>query len=224
MILLGNKTGLTVVTCFVLLIALVGGWALWQQDKEIRDETRNNLRSSLKKFDSRSTRPSNSRLIEENANETPTSGGTHTSAETIESSHTPSLQFEIHGVEALLVDAQGRRVGYDPVSGQVVNEISNAMYINAEIVPPGAEPTGIIKRTLFVSEHADGSYRLLVIARPTAPKTTDPSPASAFNISTFGFDRQFHRSEMEVYGKILPGEVVEYQVQFLPDEGKLLIE
>jgi len=125
--------------------------------------------------------------------------------------NTASLQFNVSGAEILLADAQGRRVGYDVATGQVVHEIPNSFYYDSEIVPPGAEPGGTPERVLFLPEEAGGNYNLQVIGVSAS--------ASSFEIGIAGFDSQFTPTENMVSGIVLPGQTAEYQVSFDPGQA-----
>ena len=138
---------------------------------------------------------------------------------------TSSLQFSIIGTEVLLVDEQGRRVGFMRETGQTVEEIPNSHYFESGIVPPGAEPPDIIERSLVLSEEADGVYRLLIVGQPGDTKTAMTKTASSeYKIYASGMDELYNESSTEISGEILSGDIVEYRVTFNPSEGEILID
>lgn len=138
---------------------------------------------------------------------------------------TSSLQFSISGTEVLLVDAQGRRVGFMRETGQTATEIPNSHYFESGIAPPGAESPDTIERSLVLSEEAGGIYRLLIVGQPEDTKTTTAKTASLeYKIYAFGMDEQFNESRTEISGQILSGDIVEYRVTFNPSAGELLLD
>lgn len=132
---------------------------------------------------------------------------------------TPSMQFIIIGAEVLLIDPQGRRVGYDIATGEFVQEIPNSTYFDAEIVPPGAISNDIVERTLLVSENADGDYLLQVIGLAGNTKSVNAQTETEFIFSLLGYDNQFNMLESGATGSVSPGEIIEYNISYEPDQG-----
>ena len=126
-----------------------------------------------------------------------------------------SLRFNGKGAEMLLTDAQGRRVGYDAATGQVVQEIPNSFYYDSKIVPPGGESDGVEERTLFLPRDAGGSYTLQAV-NPYA--TASDLAASSFQITIVGLDAQFNPTEATISGAIQPGSVATFDVTFSPGQ------
>lgn len=130
-------------------------------------------------------------------------------------SQTPILQLSARGAEVLVFDQQGRRVGFEPIAGQVVYEIPDSLYYDAEIVPPGGQSDGILQRNLFIPRTPRGSYSLELV-KPLglqAQATTD------FEIIITGFDNSFEVMETKVSGQIGSGEVIAYEIRFDPEQG-----
>ncbi|MCR4263362.1 MAG: hypothetical protein NUV98_01425 [Candidatus Roizmanbacteria bacterium] len=136
--------------------------------------------------------------------------------ETTEYARTSSLQLNVVGAEIMLIN-DGRYVGYDQETKQIFEEIPNSFYINSEIVPPGAEPTGIMRRSLFLSEDADGTYTLQVI---NADTSNDPAD---FTISLVGFSSTFEILETEISGQLSSQEVKEYSIEYDADLDLLVV-
>lgn len=76
--------------------------------------------------------------------------------------------IEIHlasPAELLLVDGQGRKTGYDPNTGEFLNEIPGSSYDRTEVVLSQEDVVGPVhyKKVLFVSRPQDDLYTLEVI-------------------------------------------------------------
>lgn len=134
--------------------------------------------------------------------------------EETEDARTASMQLWIQEVEAQLIDFQGRRVGYDQVLGQVVIEIPDAFYYDAEIVPAGELPTSTLARTMYLPQDAGGFYTLRIIG----PMGLRDNGQADFIVQLFGFDAEFNPSEAEITGSISAGEVMDYLVWFEPGQ------
>ena len=120
----------------------------------------------------------------------------------------------------LLVDGQGRRTGYNPVTGQALAEIPGVLYYDATIVPPGA--TGIVPTTkaLFMPENAAGTY-MLEFSWPAAAALAAPAdgagPAAAFAVRTTGMAADYSISDVGIGGLIADGVPAWATLNFQPD-------
>lgn len=132
---------------------------------------------------------------------------------------TPSLQFNSQGAELLLIDAQGRRVGYDQQTGETLYEIPNSFYGDSQIVTPNDENSGPIQRTLFLPEDASTAYTLQAIGGSTSSSLATSSSASEFELSVIGFDARFNSAQSDISGYLSPGQVVTFQVHNAPGQG-----
>lgn len=129
---------------------------------------------------------------------------------------TPSLQVFVTGAEFMLTDALGRRTGYDPRTGQIIDQIPGASYEGMSIVPPGAQPDGVIRRTLYIPRDAARNYTLQVSQSRTVLSDTNIPTASSFEVTITGFDPQFNRADSHISGVVLTGQTVQFDVDFQP--------
>jgi len=130
----------------------------------------------------------------------------------------PSLEFLVRGAELLLTDAQGRRVGYNPATGQIIREIPNSFYYDSKIIPPGGQSDGIIERNLFLPNGAGGNYVVKVIGASAAASINASGAASDFIIDIVGFDSQFNLAEATISGAVQPGSITTFDVTFSPGQ------
>ena len=80
---------------------------------------------------------------------------------------TPSLQIYVVGAEFQLIDTLGRRVGYDPITQNIITEIPYSSYFDSSIIPPGEIPVDYLRRILYLSEEAQGVYSFTVFSMST---------------------------------------------------------
>jgi hypothetical protein len=118
------------------------------------------------------------------------------------------IRFDFHSpVELYVTDPQGRRAGYDPVSGAVYNEIPNASYdpeLGIEDAETG-EPPEDFGRSLEVYGDVDGQYTLTVTGTATGSYTAE--------MWSFDLGGNYPKNEL---GPIptSPGEVHTYLIDF----------
>jgi len=131
---------------------------------------------------------------------------------------TPSLTLYAMGVEMLLTDGSGNRVGYHSGSGTFVHEIDGSMYYDTEIVPPGSTSDGITERILYLSENAGGEYSLEIIGSAALAIQSVPE----FQINVIGFDDQLQPTERTISGSLAPGATEAFYIVFRPGEELLI--
>lgn len=129
---------------------------------------------------------------------------------------TPSLQINSKGVELLLTDAQGRRVGYNQETGETLYEIPNSFYVDSQIVAPNGEASGPMQRTLFLPEDAGTAYTLQAIGQVVPSGLATSSMASEFEISVISFDAQFNTAQTTITGDVSPDQTITFQVNIAP--------
>jgi hypothetical protein len=114
----------------------------------------------------------------------------------------------------LVVDAHGRRAGFDPATGQVVQEIPGAWYGDETIEDPEEEGSGAAARTLEIGAPGPGSYTLTVRATKTG----------TYDLSIRGYDARLEPSGQEFSRvAISAGEVHSYVLTFDPASGVTVI-
>ena len=115
-------------------------------------------------------------------------------------------ELRVHGespIELLVTDPRGRRVGFDPTTGQVA-EMANASYYAqgwSSLNPP--ERTALTKVVEF-TQPIEGAYRIDVVGTGVGP----------FTVSLFssGAATRFH-------GEVTPGEVHQFDFYYSSKEG-----
>jgi hypothetical protein len=130
---------------------------------------------------------------------------------------TPSLQLAINGIEVLVTDLYGRRVGYDESTGEFISEIPNAIYYDSEIVPPGSSPSGEIRRGLYIAENAGGIYTISLYGDPGKIQNLDET----YSINVFGFDENFTRAELNLVGEV--GDLNSIMIKYNPGSDQIII-
>jgi len=129
-----------------------------------------------------------------------------------------SVVFSSNGVGALgefiatllISDAHGRRTGFNPATGQVVQEIPRAWYSDETIEDPEEEGSGAATRTIEMTTPEPGTYTLTV--RAMAEGTYD--------LSIRGYDARLEPSGGEFSGVAIgSGEVHSYILTFDPASG-----
>lgn len=110
----------------------------------------------------------------------------------------------------LMRDAQGRRAGFDPASGQVVSEIPGATYSDEVIEDPEVEGSGAGGRGLELTGPEPGEFTLLV--QGTARGTYDLS-IRGYNARLEPSGREFSRIAIE------PGAVHRYVLTYDASSG-----
>jgi hypothetical protein len=135
---------------------------------------------------------------------------------------TPSLPFNSIGAEMLLADAQGRRVGYDRATGTILNEIPYAIYYDAQLVPPGAQASGPVRRSLFLPEGAGVAYTLQTIGAPATSGAARLSEANVFQVEIVSTDSQFASAETSVSGSLSPGQQATFHVEITPGQSVIV--
>jgi hypothetical protein len=129
----------------------------------------------------------------------------------ITAERTPSLQINARHVEILFVDTQGRRTGYDQTSSQIVAEIPNSSYHDGELVPPGKQPSGELRRVLFLAESAAQSFVLRLVSPPGAVGDTP------FALTLVGLNAAYDLTKVTSSGRVAAGQVLEYVVEYRQD-------
>ena len=132
---------------------------------------------------------------------------------------TASLQLDVSGAEVLLVDAQGRRTGYDQLTGQIINEIPEARYFSSNITPPGGQASGMTQHTLYIPYDAANTYSLQVINPNPLAALSEPASAQPFDITMVGFDAAFRQTDTRLSGTVTSGHPVDYGVTFTPGQN-----
>jgi len=135
---------------------------------------------------------------------------------------TPSLQFNATGAELLLTDAQGRRVGYERATGNVLYELPNSLYYDSQLVPPESEASGPPQRALFLSEGAGTTYTLQAMVPSASSGLATSTMASEFEISVISFDVQLNSAQTTITGSVSPGQAITFQVDIVPGQSIVL--
>jgi hypothetical protein len=131
----------------------------------------------------------------------------------VEGERSPSLQLYAYGAELLLVDEQGRRVGYDANTSSILTELPQASYYDPTYVPPGADPTSEIKRVVHLSSNGAGSY----IVRAIQASTQSREKFSSFTITAVGYDSEFNRVSTVITGDFQDGDTSSYSLTYGSD-------
>ncbi|HWS16343.1 MAG TPA: PxKF domain-containing protein [Candidatus Methylomirabilis sp.] len=116
--------------------------------------------------------------------------------------------LEVHlgsPAEFLLTDPAGRRAGYDPVSGAVVNEIPDFEYgperiDDAETGEPGHEV-----KVLYIGRPLPGAYDVKVIG----------TGSGGFNLSVVALDNAADKTFNAFTGTTAPSRVYDYRIDYL---------
>ena len=105
--------------------------------------------------------------------------------------------------ELLLVDGQGRMVGYNPTYGNIVEEIPQGIY--TEEPSPGIP----VYKWLDIGQPSEGKYILYVIGKDTG----------AYEISFTAFDKNANDIQKVLTGEIFPGEIKKIFIDYTPEVG-----
>jgi len=105
--------------------------------------------------------------------------------------------------ELLLIDGQGRMVGYNPTYGNIVEEIPQGTYTEESF--PGIP----VYKWLDIGQPSEGKYILYVIGKDTG----------AYEISFTAFDKNANDIQKVLTGEIFPGEIKKIFIDYTPEVG-----
>ena len=111
----------------------------------------------------------------------------------------------------MVIDASGRRTGFDPSAGQVFREIPNSTYSKSQIVNDvtGADSTGA-DYSIGIGTPAPGPYRILVSGLLPGPYTLEVHPYSLDGTE---------QPVLELRGIAVNGSSETFQVQYASTPG-----
>jgi hypothetical protein len=115
--------------------------------------------------------------------------------------------LEIHlasPAEFLLTDPAGRRAGYDPVSGTVVNEIPDFEYGSERIDDAETGEPGHEVKILYIGRPLPGAYDVNVIG----------TGSGVFNLSVVALDNAADETFNAFTGTAAPSRVYDYRIDY----------
>lgn len=101
----------------------------------------------------------------------------------------------------LMSDALGHRTGWDPVAGEIVQEIPNSSYVDEGLYSPGS--------TLYVDSPVPGPYDVKVVGTGEGP----------FSVTIDARDRSWTTQSKGFDGTISTGRTYTYAVNYSPEPG-----
>lgn len=126
--------------------------------------------------------------------------------------HTPSLQFNSQNSEMLLTTNTGQRAGWDPVTGQIYQEINNSFYFDSGV----DSPLGLINRSLFLPQVPSGPFKIQLYSNTElarAQSTSDPT----YDLQIVGLDADFNEMSTQVSGSLADGNT--FIITYDPGNG-----